>query len=68
MEAPTDTKLYDAAVKAIEGLKYYYEDLLPGAVAYLAHYFPNAPKSELLSAVESAVCDVFFDGCDIETY
>jgi hypothetical protein len=53
METKND-KYYQAAVKAIENLKYYYDELKPGLIGYLMHYFPKA------------ISDVFFGGCGPE--
>lgn len=62
-----DQKYYNAAIKAIEDMKYYPGDTIGDCAAYLLRYFPDADIRELCHAIEWALADVWGGGCEIET-
>ena len=62
-----NVRYYNVAVRALENMKYYYDDLFDDCTAYLLRYFPDADKEELAHAINWALADTWGDGCEYET-
>lgn len=59
-------KYYDAAVKALQNMKYYFGDFTNDCADYLLCYFPSADKDDLLHAINWALADTWGSGCEVE--
>ena len=57
---------YNIAVSVLQGMRYYYGDLIKDCTDYIKRYYPNAKDEEVEHAIRWALADTWNSGCEQE--